>query len=324
MMDIVRDPRYWHGILRLDTENDSIRPVRFTDAEIEFYSVSKARRCRACSPAGVSLRFVTDASSVTVDLEVLDLARCHVDFGLVVDGIARPALHIPVSMPCGIRSVIPLDGARHEVWLYLPHLTECLFRSVEIDGSFCDPVPEKKLLWFCYGDSITQGMESADPAAIYPVLTADLLGCELIDFGVGGATFLAGELEPNGRKPDFVTAAYGINDWLTSKQYTPAEFSDNLHAYCDRLTKLFPDIPLFVISPFYAPHPDLRHSLGTFEELQDRILAVLKEYPAITPIDGRTLAPQDVACFNGVHPNELGFARIALNLYAILRRNLPV
>nr|MBQ4318052.1 hypothetical protein [Clostridia bacterium] len=176
-MDIKNNFDFYHGVLRFEDVNGSVKPMRFTEREMEVYNVSEARRTRAAAGAGESVVMMTDAKSISLDFDVVGISRKVANFGLIVDGFVRKPV-IVAAPECGRYSaVIELDGNKHMVEIYLPHLVEIVIHAISIEGaSVCEPVAKKDKIYFAYGDSITQGMESADPAAIYPVLVGRELG----------------------------------------------------------------------------------------------------------------------------------------------------
>nr|MBQ4319648.1 hypothetical protein [Clostridia bacterium] len=322
-MDIKNNFDFYHGVLRFEDVNGSVKPMRFTEREMEVYNVSEARRTRAAAGAGESVVMMTDAKSITFDFDVVGISRKVANFGLIVDGFVRKPV-IVAAPECGRYSaVIELDGNKHTVEIYLPHLVEIVIHSINIEGaSVCEPIAKKDKIYFAYGDSITQGMESADPAAIYPVLVGRELGMEMFDFGVGGATFDPEQVVDNGIRPDVVTAVYGINDWL-GQAFTLDEIKARVHEFCTRLTKLYAGVPIFVVSPFWTPDKALVKKAGTFCDVNEAILETVRGFDSIVCIDGTTLVPDNQAYFKDTaHPNELGFAHIALKLFAAIKNQL--
>jgi len=321
-MDIKNNFNFYHGVLRFESVGDSVKPMRFTEDEMTVYNVGEARRTRASAGAGESVSMKTDASKIVFDFDIVGVSRKAADFGLIIDGIVRKP--VPVDVPdCGHFTVeILLDGAAHDVEIYLPHLVEIVIHSIEVEGSsFCEPLPKKDKIYLAYGDSITQGMESRDPAAIYSVLAARELDMELYNLGVGGATFDPEQVQYNGLKPDIVTAAYGINDWVVIKSIE--QIKDRVREFCNRLLKLYADAKIFVVSPFWAPDKALVRDSGNFYDLNSAIIETVKEFDGIVCIDGTTLVPDNQAYFkDSAHPNELGFAHIALKLCSAVRREL--
>ncbi|MEW9503566.1 hypothetical protein, partial [Jeotgalibacillus marinus] len=70
--------------------------------------------------------------------------------------------------------------------IQLPHSAGVEFSEIELEGAaFAEPVPRKKVL-IAYGDSITQGYDSAHASGAYAVRLAEGLGMELFNKGVGG------------------------------------------------------------------------------------------------------------------------------------------
>ena len=71
-MDIKNQEAFYHGILRMEETEGGVRLIRFTDSEMELYSVSEARRIRAAVCVGESIAMV---SSVWVASTSRPLAR---------------------------------------------------------------------------------------------------------------------------------------------------------------------------------------------------------------------------------------------------------
>ena len=323
IMDIKNNFEFYHGVLRFEDVNGSVKPMRFTESEMAVYNVSEARRTRAASNAGESVVMKTDAEKITFDFDVVGISRKTGNFGLIVDGIVQKPVIVEVPELSRYSAEIALDGKVHTVEVYLPHLVEIVIHSIDVVGSsLCEPVQKKAKLYMAYGDSITQGMEARDPAAIYPVLVGRALGMELIDLGVGGATFDPDQVQDNGLKPDLVTAAYGINDWMGSA-LTLDEIKTRVHEFCTRLVKLYSGVPIFVISPFWTPDKTAVKKAGTFCDVNEAIIETVSKFGEITCIDGTTLVPEDQSYFkDSAHPNELGFAHIAFKLFAAISNQL--
>jgi lysophospholipase L1-like esterase len=319
-MKIKNNPEFYHGVLNTEEVGDYVRLRRFTDAEMRIYSINEGRAVRAGCAAGVSVKLITDAKQIRFDIRILGLARNCGNFGYSIDGYPQKPVIVPADKPGDYTAEISLDGNLHKVTVYMPHLIEFLIKDIDVsDCTVCKSAEPKKTVYFAYGDSITQGMEARDPASIYPVLTAEALDAGLYNFGVGGAAFRPEKIEPNGIKPDIVTAAYGINDWL-SANLTPDIFRRNVSGFCERMVEFFPGAKLYVISPFWYIDKTTERSLGTYYDVKDMIRETCGKFAPVRFIDGEALVPQSHDYFfDTVHPNELGFARIALRLVSIIR-----
>ena len=118
----------------------------------------------------------------------------------------------------------------------------------------------EKLLLF--GDSITQGYDSADPARSYASRLTDALCAEGINKGIGGERFYpALATLRDDFLPDYITVAYGTNDWSSS---APEVFQTDCRAFYENLRALYPDVKIFAMRPLWRPDGDRTTACGSF------------------------------------------------------------
>lgn len=327
-MDIKERSEFYKGMLALKQRENGVVPVRFTaQAMDEYYAVkSEAFRLRAMSPAGIFLDMETDAKAIQIDFDLLGAARPFADFGLVIDGVLQPVTSNPLTQTglfpdrLVLSNRFSFDGRSHHIELFLPHLVELELRAVElIDASFVKPVPAKRRMLFTFGDSITQGMTVQNPYCTYPVLLARALGMELRNFGVGGGTFHEGVLAAYPHKPDLITVAFGVNDWVTHPSM--GQFEKYCRGFFERFHEIYNGIPTYVITPFWHLDERKANAIGTLEELRHKITEICADYDVSDCYQGNQLIPSDPACFADgmIHPNGEGFAHIALQLLSRIK-----
>ena len=68
-----------------------------------------------------------------------------------------------------------------------------------------------------FGDSITHGYDALNPSFSYANRLADLLNADFVNKGIGGERFFPtlAQLKDD-IEPDYITVAYGTNDWAHS------------------------------------------------------------------------------------------------------------
>lgn len=175
---------------------------------------------------------------------------------------------------------------------------------------------KKKILY--YGSSITQGGCVSHSGNTYPAHISRWIDCDYINLGLSGsaqgeenmAKYLAS------LKPDVFVCGYDHN----------APNVEHLKATHERLFRIFreqnPSVPVIIMS---KPDFDLEHAKNY--ERREIINATYIKAKAqgdknVYFIDGETLfkkEDRDACTVEALHPNDLGFYRIAQVLYQILK-----
>lgn len=224
----------------------------------------------AC-PVGVTVRFETDASFVTLILSSTTIAPTGADRAPVTL-IARQAgseTEVPLSTP----SVIFLGpenrvvGVRHQdpetvtvptagpgpVEILLPHNAQVRLVSLESAGRLV-PSPSSATRWTHYGSSISQGMNAVSAARTWPVAAASRLGWNLRNLSFAGNAQLDGFAARIIRDTpaDVITLKVGINlvnaDSMRERTFRPA-----VHAFLDTIREGHPSTMIVMISAVACP-----------------------------------------------------------------------
>lgn len=175
-----------------------------------------------------------------------------------------------------------------------------------------------------FGDSLTAGYGLANPTNdAYPAHIQRKLDAARLDYRVVNAG-LSGETTSGGlRRIDWVlrqpvavfVLALGANDGL--RGIDPAVSRTNLQAILDRVHAKYPDAKLLLAGMQMPPQMGAGYA-RSFGEM----------YPAVAEKARATLVPfllegvGGLAEFNqgdGIHPNEEGHARLAENVWKVLR-----
>ena len=220
--------------------------------------------------------------------------------------------HAKISLPDGDKTVE----------IYFPWSYQTDISEVTIDdGAYISGVYRTNTM-ICFGDSITHCYDAIHPSLSYTALLGSLLDADEINTGIGGDIFFPALLDKPECDPDFITVAYGSNDWCKS---TPEEFEANCRGFLSRLEKLYPDSNIFIIAPIWHCKFDTASKLGmTGSEQNAWMREICRDYPTLHYIDGSLLTPNRQEFFTDTagHPTETCFAVYAAKLYAEIQKAL--
>ncbi|MBB6673307.1 SGNH/GDSL hydrolase family protein [Cohnella nanjingensis] len=294
----------------------------------------------ASHTAGGQIRFRTDSAGLSVQVRLAGPANMN---------------HMPVTGQCGFDCYLGPPGRQHycntakydqtqteytftmfeglaremrDVTLYFPLYQGVREVRIGLDrgAERLAPPPyasEKRIV--IYGTSITQGGCAARPGMAYPNVLSRRIDAEFINLGFSGSG--KGEAEvarlvaevPN---PGLLVLDYEANC------VSPELFRETLPAFIRIYREAQPDVPILVLS-------QIRFARETFD-LDLRDLRLLRKQIQIETVHacrergderiwfhdgGELLGPDYHECtVDGIHPTDLGFARMAEGLAPILRR----
>ena len=316
--------RYVKGAHSAVVDGEFLRVDRFDPGAYERYrSLGEDRLRRALCPAGVTLAFQTTSSRLRLELELGAGARDYCFADLYADGVfVASAGSTEASKRLILEAELPAAGGDFcEVEIYLPHTYHSFIRQLSVDeDAHLDDFAARDLL-LAFGDSITQGFDARHPSFGYAMVAARQLGMELMNQGVGGHVFDAQGLcaapAPN---PELITVAYGVNDWDQGKDIGAAEL------WFDRLRQLYPDVPVYVLEPVWAPsagmdiNPKPNQTGMTLPDVRAELSALMSGRPQTEVVAYEDLIPQCAHFFvDGVHPGDAGHLAYGLNLANYIR-----
>ena len=302
-----------HGALEVCREEDGLiyfyRMTRqqrqlYADREIGFYN-------RSSTASGVKLVMRTDSPTLTLDVNI---TRCtkrqffsldvYVEDKMVgfIDGYGHD------TMFRDYRKTFELGQGVKTVSVYLPWSVFCGIRAVELeDGAFFEPVRrEKKILM--YGDSITQGFDSLRPSLSYSNRIADWLGAECRNKAVGADVFFPPLVETPEEAfvPDYVTVAYGTNDWSKTAR---EDFAKNSALFLSRVRAHYPNAKLFVFAPIWRKNWRDEKPFGPFFSVREELKSACEKLSDVVFIDCFEFVPGEERLFQdlSLHPNDEGF-----------------
>ena len=324
------------GSVEIEETEKGISFHRFSKIQREMYKVRSADFYKKVfAPSGVKLSFRTDSEFLFVKGEACpSSSRKYYSLDLFIDGEKKdsfdnfsqeteaPSTTGEYPLGCFEKHFDLGEGVK-EVVLCMPWSVQVAFSEIAVsDGAFLEAVkPEKKMLVF--GDSITHGYDAACTSNSYISRLSRYLKAEEYNKAIGGEVFwpeLADTDEPF--EPDFITVAYGTNDW--SKSASLEQFQANSKGFYENLARRYPSVPIFAISPIWRAAYKMEKPCGDFRNVHNFFVQIAENIPNMIVIDGWEFVPQNPDLFadKTLHPNDAGFDFYAKGLYEEMKKYL--
>ena len=275
-----------------------------------------AAAATAMSTAGIQFRFRTDsrtlglkmriepgASSQLFSVEVFANGKLVGDFKTQPDGQLGE-----------FSGEFFLGEGEKTVVVYFPWSVVVKMADVVLaDGATLLPDrPKKNLL--IYGDSITQGYFAKQTSVRYATVLASFLDAQEHNRAVGGEIYCAklAQLEEM-ENPDYISIAYGTNDWNTVEQ---GYFMEQCSGFVKTLSEKYPGAKIFVLTPIWRKDLKEEKPFGLFSDVEKCIRQCCQGLSNVQIVRGFDLVPKDSAYFQDevLHPNDAGFRHYAQNL----------
>lgn len=321
------------GVEYVKTENDKIVFSRFTEQERNALSYGKDN---SFSTAGVRIEFETDSKYLKIATSVKESnpdGRNFYSFDVYRNGSMVGQIKNFNSMPQypykkyniadRQKSFCLKPGLKH-ICIYFPWSVQGMVREIELDdGAIITPIrkPRKVIM---YGDSITQGYDAAKPSLSYASRLADMLDADVINKGIGGSVLMPELTKHKGNiLPEFITIAYGTNDWRGSDF---EDFKNRSHTFCENLVNNYPNTLIFVIAPIWRADNNEIHKLGSFSVVADTLKQIADCRNNLCFIDGFGFIPKDTVYYRDsyLHPNDEGFELYANALIKELHKKVLI
>ncbi len=174
-----------------------------------------------------------------------------------------------------------------------------------------------------YGSSVTQGGVASRPGNNYPNILSKNLDFELINLGFSGNAF--GDSEIVDYIASIPMAAYVMDYDFNAR--SPEELQATHEPMYRKIREKQPSVPIILVT---NPVPDLGGRLDKFK-IRYKIIcdtynkAISEGDKNIKFINGMTLlgdTERDTCTVDSIHPNDLGFFRMAQTIYPILKEVL--
>ena len=320
------------GAVDFEETKDYLQPYRLTAAQREFTAYADRYYHRGMASAGICFCFETDSQNLSLEMECLNIqVQDYFSFEVFADGklvgyldnfpeeglppqfYHRTELAQPEGVFC---KTFDLGEGLKTVRVNFPWSKLVKIRSVGLDdGAKIVPVKRKKKL-LAFGDSITHGMDAYRPSERYIAQLADFLGADEYNKAIAGETYCPGLAAcREDFTPDYITVAYGTNDWSLKSKETLVQ---NSRLFYENLQKNYPGVPVFVITPIWRADRDESRPFGSFDDVEAIIRKNAAGFPQIQVIRGYDLVPHDTKYFveAKLHPTTEGFAYYGKNLCA--------
>lgn len=319
------------GAVYFDEKDGAFRPHRFTPEEEALYSQTVFSQ-RVFATAGIQLVFRTDATALTLQVTTVPgSSRQYFSHDILVNDTlvgtldnchnrTGEELYYCQNYSLGrFSGEFDLGSGEKTVRIVLPWSVGSAIESLTLSGaSFCQPAkPEKTVL--IYGDSITQGYDALNPSRTYAHRLARLLNAQAFNKAVGGEKYWpALAALKNDLDPDYITVAYGTNDW-----YALADaglFEQNCREFLQTLRRTYPDAKIFVLSPIWRADACNDSAVGPFCLISQIQQAVCSQLERVHFISGIDLVPHEETLFADLrlHPSNEGFDDYFENLKNVI------
>lgn len=322
------------GAVRIEEGKRGVHFYRFTNEQEELYKEYNDNFYKKTfSTSGVKLVFKTNSNNLFLKVFTeASSSRSYFAFDILLNGkfidsldnysdkeIADMYPHKEYQLG-GFSQKFEFESGEKEITVVFPFSVNAVLEQIIIDdGAYIKPIKrEKKILMF--GDSITHGYDSLHTSRNYASKLADALGAELINKGIGGERFFPALAKTKDDfRPDYITVAYGTNDWNGIEQRV--EFENNCKAFYTALSKNYPDTKIFAITPIWRKDYLNEKPVGRFESVREYIENMTTQLDNVICISGFELVPHDEKYFGDLylHPNEEGFKYYFENLYKIIK-----
>ena len=313
------------GVAYTEEKDGMLCLHRFTKEQEEMYKPYNVDFYnKTFGTAGVRLEFLTDSTSLSLSANISPASsRTFFAFDVYVNGsLIKTAMGDMPEDSADFEFEAKLGKGDKKVAVYFPWSAAARIRSFSLDdGSVATPV-SKPYTMISFGDSITHGYDAKNPSFSYASRLADALEADAINKGIGGEMFypalaaLKDEISP-----DYITVAYGTNDWYFCK--STEVFDKSCKDFYENLSANYPNSKIFAITPTWrSDWKKTENRFAPFEHIYNTIKSVAASLPNVTLIDGIDLVPHDKTCFSPdvLHPNDEGFRHYANNLYAEIKK----
>jgi len=321
------------GAARVEEIDGAMHFYRFTEAQEDYYkhqTYNKGFYGKVFSTAGIRLEFVTNSRSLSLKLEARQTPTtvtrkffyasvfCNAEkLGRIgSDEVDEGLFENSYSLPEG----------ENTVCVYLPWGVVAILHDLSLDdGATLTPV-KKKYKMLQYGDSITHGYDVREPQNSYASIVADAFSADARNKAIGGEIFqpTLATLRDEGFDPDYITVAYGTNDWSHADSYE--ELMNACRGFYHNLAANYPNAKIFAITPIWRGSEQEKRPVGPFPIVSEIIRDAVSDLENVTVIDGYGFVPQDPACFSPdlLHPVDLGFSHYGKNLVAELKKYIKI
>jgi len=304
-----------HGAISCERRAGGLIPWRLPYKMLDLFTPDNTMGQHAKSPAGVRVRFYTDATEFALIMSPHTLERT---FDLVLGEEIVASSTVPPGETAATFTLPEPVEEPIEIWL--TPVTDVELREIRcLNGSYLWPAPdEDRLRWVTYGSSISQCVHAHSPARTWPACVARSRNLNLTCLGYRANC----HLEPMVARliatlpADIITIKAGINI-IGSRSLSIRTLAPALIGFVKIVRDQHPHIPIGVISSIVSP---IREKGADPKALDlTRVRAILKDAVDRLVVHGDdnlyyfdgseliSLADADTYLLDGTHPNGDGY-----------------
>lgn len=320
----------FHGIYKLEERDGAYGdpkigggafvPMRFSHERMAAYAEYNETAAikipyYGCT-AGVRMDFYTDADTVSFHYYVTDgffdgkTEYATDTFNIFENGEYQSSQNVVKGVAGDVIYSRKSTEAESRITIVFPNYHGVSLSMFDLGNTRPVEDYDHKILFF--GDSISQGLFADRPADAFTHQTATALNADYMNLAVGGEIFRSEALDEEiNFDPTYIVVALGTNDYYGG--ITVDNVKANAYNYLNAVKKLYPGIPVTVISPF-----------GNFSPQYNEAIESAAQMTECHYVDGSTLISRNLSSWypDMVHPSSAGFAEITANLTSILKEQL--
>lgn len=325
------------GALRVYEKDGYVCFSRFTEKqEKDLWDYGCGTKIYGTS--NIRLEFWTKGGELSFDYEITPgTVREYYSIDLKVDGVYRYGINKDTNEDKATFTYsVPSFDQMQRVTVYFP-ATACLkLKNLSLPADFKPHNRTLKILTL--GDSLVQGYHPNHFSNTFMNIVADELYANMVNQAVGGDCFRRENVYiADGFDPDFITVAYGINDWASYRLGNGEE----AHAYLEALTSLYPDKRIFLTLPCdnkyieeNIKNEDIikqdtgenKNRVSTLKEVRQILAKVAADFPNVTCINAKDFVPCYEDCYfaDKVHFTDLGNVFYAIGYTKEIKKYIEV
>lgn len=335
-LDINQIKEITTGAVVVGEEDGMISLNRFTTEQGELYKTrGQDVYGRTLSTAGIKFLFMTDSETLFLKIKTMIAStRKYFSLDVFADGkpvgyidnfsdVELPRDYTQEELPLGEFSrKFQLGKGEKIVCVYLPWSVKTLISEISIDDKACCKGIKQPKKLLAFGDSISHGHDALRSSNRYVAKLADMLDAEEFNKAVGGEIFFPDLAKlRDSFAPDYITVAYGTNDWSSINQET---FKTNCKDFYTNLSQLYPESKIFALTPIWRKDKDGSRAFGNFADVEKLIIKAVEDIENVAVISGMDFVPNDENFYADLrlHPNDAGFEHYAENLYKKIKSKI--
>jgi hypothetical protein len=318
MQSIELDRALFQGAVSLEQVGGGIKPWRIPYKEYALFPPNGINNTAHLS-AGVRIGFASDTTSVTVEIEPVEVV-------VQLDLVIGKELVKTQIVEAG-ESVVTFDGlpgSEKLIEIYLPQKAPTVVKALRIDEGAGWHIPEdSRPKWITYGSSITQCNAAFSPARTWPAIVARRFGLHLTCLGYSGNC----HIEPmvarliRDLEADVISLCLGINVY-GGNTLNKRTFQSAVIGFVQIIREKHPDTPIVLMSPIWSPpREDVKNTAGfTLIEMRAEIEEAIASMAALGDkhlhyVNGLTIFDEQSAEHlpDNLHPNGQGYAIMGQN-----------